>query len=96
MDLATMVVVLLFQAGDSGYFIQGQRNMSACHRAVASEGRAEPTSGNAEKDYVIYRVCLPVSPKLFAGIPSRSGKLRSSPCDRGNLRASTASRFGTL
>ena len=96
MDLATMVVVLLFRAGDSGYFVQGQRNMSACHRAVASDRRAEPTSESAETDYVIYRVCLPVSPRLFAGIPSRSGKLRSSPCDRGKLRASTASRFGTL
>ena len=96
MDLATMVVVLLFRGGDSGHFIQAQPNMSACLRTVASERHAEPTSGSAETDYVSYRVCLPVSPRLFAGIPSRSGKPRSSPCDRGELRASTASRPGTL
>ena len=96
MDLATMVVVLLFRGGDSGHFIQGQPNMSACLRTVASERHAEPTSGSAETDYVIYRVCLPVSPRLFAGIPSRSGKPRRSPCDRGHLRASTASRPGML
>ena len=96
MDLATMVVILLFRGGDSGHFIQAQPNMSACLRTVASERHAERTSGSAETDYVIYRVCLPVSPRLFAGIPSRSGKPRSSPCDRGELRASTASRPGTL
>ena len=58
MDLATMVVVLLFRDGDSGHFTQAQPNMSACLRTDASERRAEPTSGSAEKDYVIYRVCL--------------------------------------
>ena len=48
MDLATMVVVLLFRGGDSGHFIQGAPNMSACLRTVASERRAEPTPGSAE------------------------------------------------
>ena len=69
MDLATMIVVLLFRGGDSGHFIQAQPNMSACLRTVASEIHPEPTSGSAETDYVIYRVCLPVSPRLFAGNP---------------------------
>jgi hypothetical protein len=85
MDFATMFVVLLFTGGDAEHFIQGQRSMSACQRTVTSQKNGEQTSGSVETDYVISRVCLPVSPKLFAGITSHSGRHRSSPCAEQHL-----------
>lgn len=96
MDFATMFVILLFSGGDAAHFTQAHRNMSACRGALESERHIKRTSASAEGDYVIYRVCVPVSPRLFDEVSRKTGDDPSAPCGRGDLMSSTTAQAGTL
>ena len=96
MDLATMFVILVFGGSDAAHFTRAHRNMGACLSSLKSERDVQRTSVSAEGDYVIYRVCVPVSPRLFDEVARKTEDEPSAPCGRGALRSSTTGRAEML
>ncbi len=98
MDLATMLIVLLFRGGDAGHFAVPKRNMAACRSLLESEfhGHGSRTSQSGEPDYAVYAICVPASPRLFNAPSRKTGEEGRAPCGHGALRTSTTARAGTL
>jgi hypothetical protein len=68
--------------------------MSACLGALPNQEHVHSASGLTE--YVIYRVCVPISPRVFDTVSRNALEEPSAPCGRGVLMASTTARPGTL
>jgi len=96
MDLATMLVVLLFKGGDAGHFAVPKRNMAACRSSLESEFDGRRSSESGEPDYAVYAICIPASPRLFSSPSRKAGEEAAAPCGQGDLRASTAAGADTL
>ena len=78
MDLATMIVVLLFKGGEAQHFVRAERDMGACMGALGGKTRLL-TPATAETDYV-YLSDLPAG---FCETVFRSaGNHRDRPAER--------------
>jgi hypothetical protein len=96
MDLATMVVILLFKGGEAQHFFRAERDMGACMGALGGKTRSL-TPASADADYVIYRICLPGSARLFSVPPPTTERgERKDRCGGSALEASTTAQPGAL
>ena len=96
MDLATMIVVLLFKGGEAQHFVRAERDMGACMGALGGKTRLL-TPPTAETDYVIYRICLPGSARLFS-VPRVTIEIgqQKDRCGGGAFEASATAEPGAL
>ena len=91
MDVATMLVMLLFTDGTTEHFFWAERDMGACMGALGGKSRSR-TPESADADYVVYRVCLPVSVRAVRHHVNCTKDVPSDPCGRGNLKTSMRPR----
>ena len=95
MDVATMLVMLLFTDGTTEHYARAERNMGVCMGALGGKNISRRPA-SAETDYVVYRLCLPASPRLLYRASPSKGEERNDRCGRGNLKSSTTAQPGTL
>ena len=69
--------------------------MGACMNALGGK-KISRRPASAETDYVVYRLCLPVSPRLFNRASPPKGEERKDGCGRGELKSSTTAQPQTL
>ena len=95
MDLATMFVILVFNNGTAEHFVQTERTMGACMSKLGGKTLSR-RQASAETDYAAYRLCLPISARVFNRASPPRGEERKDGCGRGDLKSSTTARPGTL
>lgn len=96
MDLATLLVFLLFKGGDTDHFSVPAQNMATCLHSLDSKKTIRRISGGDKTGYAIHGSCMPVSPRVFNVASRDTEKRRTDPCGTGNLRASTVARKDAL